>query len=317
MTASIGIAMFEKTEGLSGEDVLVNADLAMYDAKEAGRNQIALHVEAAGEPGQARMRGQITWAERIRVAIDEQRFALVAQPIFNLATGEITQFEVLLRMRDDHGDLIPPSAFLATAERLGMIQQIDAMTVSRAIRAMAAYGDRGAAAPRVEINLSGASIGDPAMLRAIERELQETGLDPSRVIFEITETAAIANIGKAREFSAELAKLGCCFALDDFGAGFGSFYYLKNVRFDILKIDGEFVRDCCSTRTDRLVIQAVVDIARGLGNETVAEHVGDEATVALLRGLGVTHGQGFYLGEPQPLEAFLDELYGPAEAKVA
>ena len=144
----------------------------------------------------------------------------------------------------------------------------------------------GVIGPRVEINLSGASMGDPEMLRTIERELLETGLDPSRVIFEITETAAIANIGRAREFSDQLAKLGCRFALDDFGAGFGSFYYLKHVRFDILKIDGEFVRECCSTLTDRLVIQSVVDIARGLGKETIAEHVGDSATVDLLRELG-------------------------------
>ncbi len=308
MTASIGIAMFEDDEGLSGEDVLVNADLAMYDAKEAGRNQLAVHV--SGEDAQVRMRGRITWAERIRVAIDEDRFSLVAQPIFELATGDITQFEVLLRMRDDHGDLIPPGVFLATAERLGMIQQIDALTVGRAIRAVAAHTPLGATGPRVEINLSGASIGDPDMLRTIERELRETGLDPSRVIFEITETAAIANIGKAREFSDALVKLGCAFALDDFGAGFGSFYYLKHVRFDALKIDGEFVRDCCSTATDRLVIHAVVDIARGLGKQTIAEHVGDEATVTLLRELGVSHGQGFYLGEPKPLEGFLAELDG-------
>ena len=311
MTASIGIAMFEAAEDLRGEDVLVSADLAMYDAKEAGRNQLALHV-SGGDQAQARMQGRITWAERIRVAIEEERFALVAQPIFDLVSGDVTQFEVLLRMRDDHGDLIPPSAFLSTAERLGMIQQIDAWTVARAIRAVAAHGEPGAPGPRVEINLSGASMGDPAMLRTIERELRATRLDPSRVIFEITETAAIANIGKAREFADEVARLGCCFALDDFGAGFGSFYYLKHVHFDILKIDGEFVRECTSTSTDRLVIQAVVDIADGLGKQTVAEHVGDDATVALLRELGVTHGQGFHLGKPQPLESFLAELE-PAE----
>jgi EAL domain-containing protein (putative c-di-GMP-specific phosphodiesterase class I) len=308
MTASIGVAMFESGEELHGEDVLVSADLAMYDAKEAGRNQVALHV--SGDHAQARMSGRITWAERIRVAIEEDRFTHVAQPIYDLATGAVTQFEVLLRMRDEHGDLIPPGAFLSTAERLGMMQQIDAMTVARSLRAVAAHRDAGAGRPRVEINLSGSSLGDPEMLRIIERELSETGLDPSRVIFEITETAAIANIGRAREFSDQLAKLGCRFALDDFGAGFGSFYYLKHVRFDILKIDGEFVRDCCSTLTDRLVIQSVVDIARGLGKETIAEHVGDAATVALLRELGVTHGQGFHLGEPQPLESFLTELYG-------
>jgi len=305
ITASIGVAMFERGEGLSGEDVLVSADLAMYDAKEAGRNQVVLHTP--GEHAQARMRGRVTWAQRIRVAIDEGRFALVAQPIIDLETGIPTQFEVLLRMLDDHGDLIPPSAFLSTAERLGMIQEIDAIVVTRAIRAVAAAGAAIGDA-RVEINLSGGSMGDPQILRVIENELRETGLDPGRVIFEITETAAIANIAKARDFADELAKLGCRFALDDFGAGFGSFYYLKHVHFDILKIDGEFVRDACSTRTDRLVIQSVVAIARGLGKQTVAEHVGDETTVELLRSLGVDYGQGYFLGEPVPLERFLAEL---------
>ncbi len=310
ITASIGVAMFDSADGLSGEDVLVNADLAMYDAKEAGRNQVALHSADSGDQLQARMHGRVNWAERIRVAIDEQRFALVAQPIIELHSRRTTQFEVLLRMLDDHGDLIPPSAFLSTAERLGMIQEIDAIVVERAIRAVAAAGEA-IADKSVEINLSGASMGDPRMLRVIERELRETGLDPARVIFEITETAAIANIAKAREFSDELAKLGCRFALDDFGAGFGSFYYLKHVHFDLLKIDGEFVRDACRTPTDRLVIQAVVAIARGLGKQTIAEHVGDEPTVELLRGLGVDHGQGYYLGEPQPLQDFLAEIAAP------
>jgi diguanylate cyclase (GGDEF)-like protein/PAS domain S-box-containing protein len=305
ITASIGIAMFESEDGLTGEDVLVNADLAMYDAKEAGRNQVVRHVP--GEHAQARMQGRVNWAERIRVAIDADRFALVAQPILDLETGVVTQFEVLLRMLDEHDEMIPPSAFLSTAERLGMIQEIDAIVVTRAIRAVAAAGPA-IADTRVEINLSGASMGDPQMLRVIEQELHDTGLDPARVIFEITETAAIANIAKARDFSDELAKLGCRFALDDFGAGFGSFYYLKHVHFDILKIDGEFVRDACITRTDRLVIQSVVAIARGLGKQTVAEHVGDEPTVGLLRELGVDYGQGFYLGEPQPLEEFLAQL---------
>jgi diguanylate cyclase (GGDEF)-like protein/PAS domain S-box-containing protein len=307
ITASVGVAMFEADEALTGEDVLVSADLAMYDAKEAGRNQVVLHSAGSGDQAQARMRGRVNWAERIRVAIDDDRFALVAQPIFDLETGIVTQFEVLLRMLDDHGDLIPPSAFLATAERLGMIQEIDAIVVARAIRAVAGAGAAIGDA-RVEINLSGGSMGDPQILRVIERELLETGLDPGRVIFEITETAAIANIAKAREFSDELAKLGCRFALDDFGAGFGSFYYLKHVHFDILKIDGEFVRDACCTRTDRLVIQAVVAIARGLGKQTVAEHVGDEPTVSLLRELGVDYGQGYHLGEPQPLGRFLAGL---------
>jgi diguanylate cyclase (GGDEF)-like protein/PAS domain S-box-containing protein len=306
ITASIGVAMFDDGDEASGEEVLVSADLAMYDAKEAGRNRVALYTP--GEPVQGRMRGRITWAERIRVAIEDERFALVAQPIVNLVSGRVGQFEVLLRMRDDHGEMILPGAFLATAERLGLIQEIDSLTVAAALRAFAAQGSHGPMPPSIEINLSGASIGDPAILALIERELRETGLDPNRVIFEITETAAIANIAKAREFSEQLARLGCRFALDDFGAGFGSFYYLKHVRFDVLKIDGEFVRDCCTTPTDRMVIQAVVGIARGLDKQTVAEHVGDAATVRLLTEMGVDSGQGFYLAKPEPLAGFLAKL---------
>jgi diguanylate cyclase (GGDEF)-like protein/PAS domain S-box-containing protein len=304
ITASVGVAMFDEAPGLTGEDTLVSADLAMYDAKEAGRNQVALfHTD---DHAQARMKGRVTWAERIAMAIQEERFTLVAQPIVELATGRTTQFEVLLRMRDEDGDLIPPGAFLYIAERLGMIDQIDEMTVAKSLRTVAAH-DNGRAS-RVEINLSGASIGRPELLELIESELQETGMDPSHVVFEITETAAISNLTRAREFSEHLGKLGCRFALDDFGAGFGSFYYLKHVSFDFLKIDGEFVRDCVSSDTDRLVIQSVVGIARGLGRQTVAEHVGDEATVELLRELGVDYGQGFYLGQPITLERLLDEL---------
>jgi diguanylate cyclase (GGDEF)-like protein/PAS domain S-box-containing protein len=306
ITASVGVAAFGDGEALSGEDVLVCADLAMYDAKEAGRNQLAVYTP--GEPAQGQMRGRITWAERIRVALTDDRFVLVAQPIVNLATGRVSQFEVLLRMRDDDGDLILPGAFLATAERLGLIQQIDSLIVASALRAVAAERGAGLLSPSVEINLSGASIGDPGILALIERELSETGLDPGRVIFEITETAAIANIAKARAFSEHLARVGCRFALDDFGAGFGSFYYLKQVHFDVLKIDGEFVRDCRSNLTDRMVIQAVVGIAKGLDKQTVAEHVGDGETVALLRSMGVDAGQGFHLARPEPLDEFLARL---------
>src|SRR5204863_1565688 len=138
----------------------------------------------------------------------------------------------------------------------------------------------------LEVNLSGPSLNDTSLLRFVEDGIASFGVDPRRLIFEVTETAAVANIPLARRFAERLMALGCRFALDDFGAGFGSFYYLKHVHFDILKIDGEFVRDACGTRTDRLVIQSVVAIARGLGKQTVAEHVGDTPTVALLRELG-------------------------------
>jgi EAL domain-containing protein (putative c-di-GMP-specific phosphodiesterase class I) len=153
----------------------------------------------------------------------------------------------------------------------------------------------------LEVNLSGRSLGDPDLLEVIEAELVRSGVPPERLIFEVTETAAVANMAAARAFGERLSELGCRFALDDFGAGFGSFYYLKHLPFDYLKIDGEFVRNCRNSHTDRLVIQAVIDLARGLEKQTIAEIVGDDETVQLLTRLGVDYAQGYHLGRPAPL----------------
>ena len=158
---------------------------------------------------------------------------------------------------------------------------------------------------RFEVNLSGHSIGDPELLELIERRLIETGVRPDRLIFEITETAAVANIAHAGVFARRLAELGCRFALDDFGAGFGSFYYLKHLPCDYLKIDGEFVRHCATNPTDRTLISAVVQIARGMGKHTIAEFVGDQESVDILTELGVDYGQGYFLGRPEPLAQHL------------
>ena len=303
ITASIGIALFGDTERLSAEDVLVNADLAMYDAKEAGRDGAAIY--SSEERGTSRMKARITWAERIREALEENRFTLYAQPIVDLADGEVRQHELLLRMIDEHGEVIPPAAFIGIAERFDLMQEIDRWVVARAIRLMAEQKAAGRDLV-FEVNISGSSTGDPELLTIIERELAETGVDPVNLVLEVTETTAVANIPRAQQFAARLAELGCRFALDDFGAGFGSFYYLKHLPFDLLKIDGEFVRSCTTSTTDQLLIRAAVDIARGLGKKTIAEYVGDEATVELLRELGVDYAQGFHIGRPGPLAARLD-----------
>ncbi len=303
ITASIGIALFSETERLSAEDVLVNADLAMYDAKEAGRDRAATY--SSQERGASRMKARITWAERIREALEEDRFTLYAQPIVALEDGEVRQHELLLRMLDERGDAIPPAAFLGIAERFDLMQDIDRWVVRRAIRHM---GEQKAAGhDRIfEVNISGSSTGDPELLTLIEHELAESGIDPVNLVLEVTETTAVANIPRAQQFAARLAELGCRFALDDFGAGFGSFYYLKHLPFDLLKIDGEFVRSCTTSTTDQLLIRAAVDIARGLGKKTIAEYVGDDATVELLRELGVDYAQGFHIGRPAPLEIALE-----------
>ena len=304
VTASLGIALFDSAERLTGEDVLVNADLAMYDAKEAGRDQLAAYD--APERPDTRIEARLSWADMIRDALAEDAFVLHAQPIVDLASGEATQYELLLRMRGADGDLIGPSAFLPVAERFDLMGAIDRWVVARAIRMVGAERRAGRELT-VEVNISGRSAGDPELLELIEHELRSNHVRPSQIIFEITETIAVSNIPRAQHFAARLADLGCRFALDDFGAGFGSFYYLKHLPFDYLKIDGEFVRHSAADPTDQLVIQAVVDIARGLGKRTVAEHVGDGETAALLRRMGVDHAQGFHLGEPAPLGDWLPE----------
>lgn len=303
ITASVGIALFSDTERLSAEDVLVNADLAMYDAKEGGRDRAATY--SSQERGTSRMKARITWAERIREALEEDRFTLYAQPIVELSSGVVRQHELLLRMLDEQGEVIPPAAFIPIAERFDLMQEIDRWVVARAIQHM---GEQLRAGRDLvfEVNISGSSTGDPELLTIIEHELRESGVDPVNLVLEVTETTAVANIPRAQQFAARLAELGCRFALDDFGAGFGSFYYLKHLPFDLLKIDGEFVRSCTTSPTDQLLVRAAVDIARGLGKKTIAEYVGDDATVELLRELGVDYAQGFHIGRPEPLAERLE-----------
>ena len=302
VSASIGVAPFDSRR-LTGEDVLVNADLAMYEAKESGRDRVACH---AGKDAPNRLASRLSWTDVIRDALDEERLVLQAQPIMDLASGEIHQYEMLLRMRDPLGELISPAAFLPVAERYDLIGAIDKWVVRQAIRML---GEELTRKNRLvfEVNISGRSTGDPELLELIERELELNSVAPEQVIFEITETTAVGNIPRAQEFAAHLNQLGCRFALDDFGAAFASFYYLKHLPFDYLKIDGEFVRTCLDDRTDQLVIQAVVDIARGLGKRTVAEMVGDQPTLDLLAGLGVDHAQGYHIGRPAPLAKWLVE----------
>jgi diguanylate cyclase (GGDEF)-like protein/PAS domain S-box-containing protein len=310
VTASIGIARFDEGERLTAEEMMVNADLAMYDAKEAGRDGWSRYrTEQHDRP---KIASRMKWAEQINDAIAHDGFDLVAQPIVPLAASGPAQYELLLRMRDGHGDLIPPGSFLYVAERLGLIREIDCWVAGRAIDMLAEQRALGRDL-RFEVNLSGHSIGDEGLLDLVERRLRETGVAPDRLIFEITETAAIANIARAAAFAERLSDLGCAFALDDFGAGFGSFYYLKHLPFDYLKIDGEFVRHCAESETDRILISAVVQIARGMGKRTIAEVVTDQETVEVLTGLGVNYGQGFHLGRPAPLPEHLAALNVPAE----
>ncbi len=301
VSASVGIAGFDEAD-LDADAVLANADLAMYEAKDGGRDRAVAYRRV----NRGSAHGRVSWPDVIRDGLDEERFVLQAQPIMDLATGDTGQFELLLRLRDPLGELISPAAFLPAAERYDLMGAIDRWVVKRSIAMLAEEKRRGRRLT-FEVNISGRSAGDDDLLALIEGELRANEVDPAQIIFEITETTAVADIPRAQEFAHRLAALGCRFALDDFGAAFASFYYLKHLPFDYLKIDGEFVRGCVTDRTDQLVIKAVVDIARGLGKRTVAEMVGDEETLNLVRDLGVDYVQGFHIGKPAPLALWLVE----------
>jgi PAS domain S-box-containing protein len=238
---------------------------------------------------------EIAGLGEIRRAFEEDRFELHAQPIIDLATGETVQRELLIRMRSRDGKLIPPGDFLPAAEKHGAIREIDRWVIAQG-------ADIAARGIDVEINISAASIGDPGLIADIEHELERTGADPSRLVFEITETALVEKTEVAVALAERLRKLGCRFALDDFGSGYGGFHYLKHLPMDFLKIDREFIRDALSSEGDQHVIRAIVGLAQGFGLQTIAEGVEDQETLDMLKEFGVDHVQGFLVGRPAPLD---------------
>jgi diguanylate cyclase (GGDEF)-like protein/PAS domain S-box-containing protein len=287
VTASAGISVFDAGPTHNPGDALVAADIALYEAKEGGRDRVATFT---GQQGQ-----RLTWVGRVRNAIEDERLVLHSQPIVALATGETVGEELLVRMLDENGDLVMPSAFLPTAERFGLIRDIDRWVVSRALELIAA-------GRRVSVNLSARSVSDPELTSRVEQGLRAAGADPALLVFEITETAAAADMEDVRAFAERVLRLGCRLALDDFGTGFGSFMYLKHLPVGELKIDMEFVRNVAHSAADRRLVESIVMIARALDIRTVAEGVEDEATLKLLRRYGVDFAQGWHLGAPAPLE---------------
>ena len=305
ITASIGISICDPAGpgSLDPDSLLRNADSAMYHAKSRGGARTELFDAANTPPVEAADREQ--WITRIRQALDHDRFELHAQPIVELATGDVVQHELLLRMRDDDDKLIPPLAFLPTAERCGLIAEIDRWVFTQATKLAA----RGTA---VGVNLSAVSAGDPRMLALIERQLRGHVADPSNLVFEITETAVMQDMDRATRFAERLIALGCRLSLDDFGTGFASFTYLKRLPVHYLKIDMEFVRDVAHSQRDMFVVRAIVALANDFGQQTIAEGVENQETADVLRNLGVTYAQGHLFGRPamMPDGALVQDHHG-------
>ncbi len=294
-TISVGVTMFGGERGIGAEAVLVAADQAMYQAKTEGRNQIALFQDP-GEP-RRQQRGRQTTSARIRDALTHDRLSLHTQPIRNLASGGIERYELLLRMTGENGELLPAASFIEAAERSGMVQELDRWVVVRALELLTAREQAGEPVS-LHVNLSGASVADLSVLEFIERRLDEGTADPSRCTFELTETGHTHDYEAATGFADRITEFGCQVAIDDYGAGFGPFHYLKSIPFDLIKIDGSFIRDMPNSDADQLTVQAIVQIARGLGKTTIAEYVQDDITTQMLREYGVDMAQGYHLGRP-------------------
>jgi len=300
-TASIGIVVYPD-HGDNAVDLLAKADTAMYKAKSEGRNRAYMYVPGEGQ--QEKMGSDLIWKDRVHDALENELFILAFQPI-KPTTGESpSRYEVLVRMRSGTDNLFYPGDFIPTAEQFGLIRELDTWVVRKALGVLAKLPESYAHIS-FTINLSGLSVGEPAMLEVIQSEIEKSNLDRNRIIFEVTESAAFQDITRAIEFIDKIKLMGCRIALDDFGVGFSSFSYLKQLKADILKIDGSFIREIHNNKDDQLFVKALVDVARGMGMMTVAEFVESEQVYDIVRSLGVDYVQGYYIGKPK-IEQFAD-----------
>jgi diguanylate cyclase (GGDEF)-like protein/PAS domain S-box-containing protein len=298
VSASVGLVLVSQPQ-TTMEDALRAADVACYMAKEKGRNRVQAH--APGDSEIEELVGSMAWVQRIRAALEEDRFCLYAQEIVPLGDDDgRTHVELLVRLRDEKGELVPPSCFIPPAERYGLMPLIDRWVVSHAFAALA--GRAGTAIDTCAINISGTSFGDPGFAEFVRDQLADHDIAPRSICFEITETSAIADLSTATAFIGSLRKLGCRFALDDFGSGMSSFSYLKHLPVDYLKIDGGFVRDMLTDRNDRAMVEMIHHVGQVMGKVTVAEAVESSAIAEALSDIGIAYGQGFGLARPAPFD---------------
>ena len=283
-------------------ELLIAADQACYLAKERGRNRVHMYQES--DLRLARRQGEMQWVSRLNAAFEHQYFRLYAQPIVGLARLdrlETAHEEVLIRIQADHGELILPGAFIPAAERYDMMTAIDRWVIRAVCRHVRERQQAHQPPGQYSVNLSGTSLGDEGLHDYILAQFAEYNVDPTEICFEITETAVIANLLKAQDFMVRLKALGCRFSLDDFGSGLSSFAYLKALPVDFLKIDGVFIRDIANNAINRAMVKAINEVGHVMGICTVAEYVEDDATLAVVRELGVDYAQGYAVGQLRPL----------------
>jgi len=298
VTSSIGIAMFPE-HGDNFNDVFACADLAMYQAKAHGRG--CWHVYSRTEKIRERLNERLYWKGVLEKALEIDQFELYFQPIVDIASGRARHFEALLRYIDDDGIITAPGHFIEIAESCGLIHAIDRMVITKAIKQLAWLQGQGKDVC-FSVNLSAHAFSDPGLFELLKGLLDESGLEPSRLILEVTETAAIADFTVAHAYITSIKALGCRFALDDFGVGFSSFYSLKKLPVDYVKIDGSFIRGLHTNPDDQVLVKSLSQAAQGFGKKTIAEFVENRQTLDILRQYNVDYAQGFLLGKPMPAE---------------
>jgi len=294
---SIGLVPIRKDSG-SLQDVLRRADSACYIAKDLGRNRV--HVYTPDDIEISKRHGELQWVTRIKNALEHDDFVLLLQAVKPLADrNDSIHYEVLLRLDEGDGNVIPPMSFIPAAERYDMMPLLDKWVINTTFRLIREEQVRGKDPHIYNINLSGQTLCDTEIMEYIGEKIDHYGIDASRLCFEITETAVIANLSLAIDFIGRMKKMGCMFALDDFGSGLSSFAYLKKLPVDFIKIDGEFVRDITNDPMDRAIVSAINDIGHEIGLVTVAEYVENEGVLNLLEQLGVDYVQGFAVDRPK------------------
>lgn len=295
---SIGVVPIDVGQG-SVNDILSVADAACYAAKDAGRNR--MHVYQSDDDEFSRRRGEMQWVARINNALEGNCFCLAAQEISYIGKDvrhRGKHYELLVRMRGDNGEIIPPGAFLPAAERYNLSVKIDRWVVTTIFRWLTDNPAELDALELCSINLSGHTLGDNAFLKMLLHQFQSGSIPPGKICFEITETAAVANLRVAVQFIHELKSIGCLFSLDDFGTGLSSFNYLKNLPVDFLKIDGSFVREVLKDPIDLTMVRSINDLGKVMGKKTIAEFVENTEILAILKELGIDYAQGYAIGMP-------------------
>ena len=299
---SIGVVIIN-SENADVASVMSSADVACYSAKDMGRNQVHLYRDSDASLRHEEMK----WVSRITNAVEEERFELFFQPIIGIGEkngGHRGHYELLLRMRDEKGELVGPDQFIPAAERYNLMSTLDRWVIHEALTELADRNDEGEARYTLAINLSGTSLSEDRFLEFVIDELKKQNLPDGAICFEITETAAISNLSRVVHFMQTLKKLGCKFSLDDFGSGLSSFTYLKNLPVDYLKIDGQFIRNVAEDAVDESMVRAISSVGHAMGIETIAERVETKQVLDKLGALGIEFAQGYYIARPASVASF-------------